>query len=192
MTTAETVPACAYPGCTNPAEPGAQAPPFCEHPDHHALGAFRKFREKRRQRKEEKRGAAEKAMPPQSAAQPTAVEQVPQALPSRSRDDLVAVLKGLSTELPAYIEELALITDSAAAEARIETATRAAAQRTLAAEERAALAEAAAEMAVAELDSAREEFAMRTADAEFVRAELDRYRERVFDELDRLKPVGQD
>jgi hypothetical protein len=46
-------------------------------------------------------------------------------------------------------------------------------------------------MAVAELDSAREEFAAQTADAGFVRAELDRYRERVFDELDRLKPAGQ-
>ena len=109
---------------------------------------------------------------------------------AQSRDDLVALIMRLATDLPSYIEELAIITDSAAAEARIETVTRAAAQRILAAEERVALAEEAGDMAVAALDAATEKFAEETAaireetgrqvaDAEFVRAELERYRERV-------------
>lgn len=60
----ETVPTCAYPGCTHapePKTPGAEGPAsrYCDHPDHNALGAFRKFRAKRQQRKEDKRAAAE-------------------------------------------------------------------------------------------------------------------------------------
>ncbi|MFD8389209.1 hypothetical protein ACFV2N_08380 [Streptomyces sp. NPDC059680] len=60
----ETVPTCAYPGCTMPPEPHAPdaqgpAPRYCGHPEHNALGAFRKFRAKRQQRKEDKRAAAE-------------------------------------------------------------------------------------------------------------------------------------
>ncbi|MER5929906.1 hypothetical protein [Streptomyces sp. NPDC002054] len=109
---------------------------------------------------------------------------------AQSRDTVVALIKQLSADLPAYIEELAIITDSAAAEARIETVTRASAQRILAAEERATLAEEAADMAVTALDTAADKFAQETtaireeaahkvADAEFVRAELERYRERV-------------
>ncbi|MEU8822555.1 hypothetical protein [Streptomyces sp. NPDC048636] len=247
--TTETVPTCAYPGCTNPPEPpapGAQgpAPRYCPHPDHNALSAFRKFRAKRQQRKEDKRAAAEarKAAKvdakearasvvgqpwPTVSAQPPAAgvahgapghtcapEAVPQspaeavnseitammamvdmaagdnAGAARSRDGLVTLMERLATELPSYIEELAIITDSAAAEARIETVTRASAQRVLAAEERATLAEEAADMAVTALDTAQQKFAEETAaireetgrqvaDAEFVRAELDRYRERV-------------
>ncbi|MFF3404389.1 hypothetical protein ACFYW6_38985 [Streptomyces sp. NPDC002659] len=271
--TVETIPTCAYPGCTNPPEspaPGEQGPEprYCPHPDHNALGAFRKFRAKRIQRKEDRRAAAEakKAAEEQAkGAWPPVVEQpwpaalgqapavgvapgasgqtpdtdaVPQALghvpgadgmpqelqqgpaapdahdeapaeamtgemmatpevpmvdsapAAQSRDALVALINQLATDLPAYIEELAIITDSAAAEARIETVTRASAQRTLAAEQRAALAEEAGDMAVAQLDAAqqkfdeetaaiREETARQVADAEFVRAELERYRERV-------------
>lgn len=240
-------PTCSYPDCTQPAEPGAQGagPHFCGHPDHNALGAFRKFRAKRQQRKEEKRAAA-KAKEAAKSVQAPAVEhahtaqghpqghaqspaeqaptasQVPAPATApveaavamgavdsetmelmasmsaaddgdraaQSRDGLVALIKQLSTELPAYIEELAIITDSAAAEARIDTVTRASAQRILAAEERTALAEAAADMAVIALDAAEQKFAEETAairedaarqvaDAEFVRAELERYRERV-------------
>ncbi|MFL5993771.1 MAG: hypothetical protein ACJ736_05540 [Streptomyces sp.] len=227
--TVETAPTCAYPGCTNPAEPQAPdaqgtAHHYCEHPEHNALGAFRKFRAKRQQRKEEKRTAAEAKKAAKEAAKGTenpvaepswpatssaaASEQAPmEALKSemaamaaapmgdgdraaQSRDTIVALIKQLAADLPAYIEELAIITDSAAAEARIETVTRAAAQRTLAAEERAALAEEAGDMAVAALDAAqqkftekttaiREETARQVADAEFVRAELERARERV-------------
>ncbi|MEV0641513.1 hypothetical protein AB0I77_42640 [Streptomyces sp. NPDC050619] len=266
--TVETVPTCAYPGCTNPPEPPATdaqgpAPRYCEHPEHNALGAFRKFRAKRQQRKEDKRVAAEakraakeaakgaqapvaeqpwpaasghasvagmahgapghtpateavpqasgqvpgEMVPPQPGQAPVsdASEQAPaEAVNSemaamsmvdgghaaQSRDALVALIEQLATDLPAYIEELAIITDSAAAEARIETVTRASAQRILAAEERAALAEEAGDMAVAALDAAQEKFAEETAaireetarqvaDAEFVRAELERYRERV-------------
>ncbi|MEV0227669.1 hypothetical protein [Streptomyces sp. NPDC050704] len=263
--TVETVPTCAYPGCTNPPEPPATdaqgpAPRYCEHPEHNALGAFRKFRAKRQQRKEDKRVAAEAKKAAKEAAKGAqapvaeqswpaasghasaagmahgapghtpATEAVPQASPgemvplqpgqapvsdaseqapveavnsemaamsmvdgghvAQSRDALVALIEQLATDLPAYIEELAIITDSAAAEARIETVTRASAQRILAAEERAALAEEAGDMAVAALDAAQEKFAEETAaireetarqvaDAEFVRAELERYRERV-------------
>ncbi|MGP4050844.1 hypothetical protein [Streptomyces sp. 2A115] len=263
--TVETVPTCAYPGCTNPPEPPATdaqgpAPRYCEHPEHNALGAFRKFRAKRQQRKEDKRVAAEAKKTAKEAAKGAqapvaeqswpatsghasaagmahgapghtpATEAVPQASPgemvplqpgqapvsdaseqapaeavnsemaamsmvdgghvAQSRDALVALIEQLATDLPAYIEELAIITDSAAAEARIETVTRASAQRILAAEERAALAEEAGDMAVAALDAAQEKFAEETAaireetarqvaDAEFVRAELERYRERV-------------
>ncbi|WP_338498866.1 hypothetical protein [Streptomyces sp. SJL17-4] len=109
---------------------------------------------------------------------------------AQTRDAVVALIKQLAADLPAYIEELAIITDSAAAEARIETVTRASTQRILAAEERATLAEEAADMAVSALDAAtqqfaeettaiREEAAHKVADAEFVRAELEHYRERV-------------
>ncbi|MGW2701633.1 hypothetical protein [Streptomyces sp. NPDC001340] len=234
----ETAPTCAYPGCTMPPVPHAPdaqgpAPRYCGHPEHNALGAFRKFRAKRQQRKEDKRAAAEakkaaegaakgaqapvagqvpvgEVVPPQPGHAPVAdaSEQVPaEAMTSemtamtamatveadqdaRSRDSLVALIEQLATDLPVYIEELAIITDSAAAEARIETVTRACAQRILAAEERAALAEEAADMAVAALDAAQEKFAEETAairegaarqvaDAAFVRAELERYRERV-------------
>ncbi|MCC5476430.1 hypothetical protein [Streptomyces barringtoniae] len=234
----ETVPTCAYPGCTMPPEPHAPdaqgpAPRYCGHPEHNALGAFRKFRAKRQQRKEDKRAAAEakkaaeraakgaeapvagqvpagEVVPPQPGHAPVAdaSEQVPaEAMTSemtamtamatveadqdaRSRDSLVALIEQLATDLPVYIEELAIITDSAAAEARIETVTRVSAQRILAAEERAALAEETADMAVAALDAAQEKFAEETAaireeaarqvaDAAFVRAELERYRERV-------------
>ncbi|MFF4231048.1 hypothetical protein [Streptomyces sp. NPDC001820] len=239
--TVETVPTCAYPGCTNPPEspaPGVQGPEprYCQHPDHNALGAFRKFRAKRMQRKEDKRAAAEakkaakenstgaQAPVAQAIGQVPGAEVVPQELghapvaeaseqapaeavnsemtamadmlmvdsapAAQSRDALVAVINQLATDLPAYIEELAIITDSAAAEARIETVTRASAQRILAAEQRAALAEEAGDMAVAQLDAGqqkfveetaaiREETARQVADAEFVRAELERYRERV-------------
>ncbi|NGO43216.1 hypothetical protein [Streptomyces ureilyticus] len=240
--TSETVPTCAYPGCTNapePPAPGAQgpAPRYCRHPEHNALGAFRKFRAKRTQRKEDKRSvaAAKKAAKEEakSAQAPVAehsspasfgqapaadvvstdfgqapaadaLEAAPMAAVSdelamagvdstsaaQSRDALVALINQLATDLPAYIEELAIITDSAAAEARIETVSRASAQRILAAEQRATLAEEAGDMAVAELDAAEQKFAEETAairadtarqvaDAEFVRAELERYRERV-------------
>ncbi|UKY54713.1 hypothetical protein [Streptomyces inhibens] len=276
--TVETVPTCAYPGCTHPPElpaPDAQgpAPRYCGHPEHNALGAFRKFRAKRQQRKEDKRVAAEakkaatedakgaqapaaqQCWPaasgqasgadtahgapghtpateavPQASGQVPGAEVVPQELgpapvadaseqaeqaeqapaeavnsdmeamavmsmvdsdhAAQSRDALVALIKQLTTDLPSYIEELAIITDSAAAEARIETVTRASAQRILAAEERATLAEEAADMAVTALDAAQQKFAEETAaireetarqvaDAEFVRAELERYRERV-------------
>ncbi|MFF3245454.1 hypothetical protein ACFYWY_17380 [Streptomyces sp. NPDC002870] len=270
--TVDTVPTCAYPGCTNPPEspaPGVQGPEprYCRHPDHNALGAFRKFRAKRMQRKEDKRAAAEakkaaeedakvawapvfeQSWPaaagqapavgaaPSASGQTPATDAVPQALghapgadwtpqeleqapaadaleeapteamnsemmampevsmadsapAAQSRDALVALINQLATDLPAYVEELAIITDSAAAEARIETVTRASAQRILAAEQRAALAEEAGDMAVAQLDAAqqkfveetaaiREETARQVADAEFVRAELERYRERV-------------
>ncbi|MFE9287313.1 hypothetical protein ACF1HU_14895 [Streptomyces olivaceus] len=248
----ETVPTCAYPGCEMPAEspaPGAQgpAPHFCPDPEHNSLGAFRKIRAKRQQRKEDKRVATEAKKAAKKAAkegQAPAVEQQPWPAASaetpatgttsgtetappaseqdavaaqdtaseqdvdgemaalmamttaegdraaQSRDALVALIEQLVTELPGYIEELAVITDSAAAEARIETVTRACAQRILAAEGRAALAEEAGDMAVAALDAAQEKFteettaireetARQVADAEFVRAELERYRERV-------------
>ncbi|MFG2848116.1 hypothetical protein ACGF12_33845 [Kitasatospora sp. NPDC048296] len=255
--TVDTVPTCAYPGCTHapePKAPGAEGPAsrYCGHPDHNALGAFRKFRAKRQQRKEDKRAAAEaekaaqeevkgsaQSAPAAGQSWPTsfvpgaevvsqehghalaaeASEPAPAPAPeeavhdemgsmkeameavasmatadcgegAQSRDTVVALIKQLSADLPAYIEELAIITDSAAAEARIETVTRASAQRILAAEERAMLAEEAADMAVAALDAAtqkfteettaiREEAAHKVADAEFVRAELERYRERV-------------
>ncbi|MFC8308585.1 hypothetical protein ACFUMJ_12560 [Streptomyces olivaceus] len=242
----ETVPTCAYPGCEMPAEspaPGAQgpAPHFCPDPEHNSLGAFRKIRAKRQQRKADKREAAEAKRAAKKAAkdgQTPAVEQQPRPAASaetpaagttsgtetappaseqdavaaqdvdgemaalmamttaegdratQSRDALVALMEQLVAELPGYIEELAVITDSAAAEARIETVTRACAQRILAAEGRAALAEEAGDMAVAALDVAQEKFteettaireetARQVADAEFVRAELERYRERV-------------
>ncbi|MEU2491247.1 hypothetical protein [Streptomyces sp. NPDC007883] len=255
--TVETAPTCAYPGCTHapePKAPGAEGPAsrYCDHPGHNALGAFRKFRAKRQQRKEDKRAAAEaqkaaqeeakgaaRAVPvagqswpassvpgaevvsqehghapaaeaPGAAPAPVTEEAVHGEMGSmeeatelmasmamadcgdgaQSRDTVVALIKKLSADLPAYIEELAIITDSAAAEARIETVTRASAQRILAAEERSTLAEEAADMAVAALDAAtqkfaeettaiREEAARKVADAEFVRAELERYRERV-------------
>ncbi|MDI9889457.1 hypothetical protein QMZ92_35445 [Streptomyces sp. HNM0645] len=254
--TLETVPTCAYPGCTHapePKAPGAEGPAsrYCDHPDHNALGAFRKFRAKRQKRKEDKRAAAEAKKtakeeakgaaapvagqpwptssvpgaevvsqehghaPAAEASEPTpapaeavhgemgSMEEAMDAMKAvtsmamadcgdsaQSRDTVVALIKQLSADLPAYIEELAIITDSAAAEARIETVTRASAQRILAAEERATLAEEAADMAVAALDAAthkfaqettatREEAAHKVADAEFVRAELERYRERV-------------
>ncbi|MEU4049867.1 hypothetical protein AB0F09_11770 [Streptomyces olivaceus] len=242
----ETVPTCAYPGCEMPAEspaPGAQgpAPHFCPDPEHNSLGAFRKIRAKRQQRKADKREAAGAKKAAKKAAkdgQAPAVEQQPWPAASaetpatgttsgtetappaseqdavaaqdvdgemaalmamttaegdraaQSRDALVTLMEQLVTELPGYIEELAVITDSAAAEARIETVTRACAQRILAAEGRAALAEEAGDMAVAALDVAQEKFteettaireetARQVADAEFVRAELERYRERV-------------
>ncbi|MCM2422622.1 hypothetical protein [Streptomyces sp. RKAG293] len=241
MTTAP-VPTCAYPDCTNPPEPPAPdaqgpAPRYCRHPDHNALGAFRKFRAKRTQRKEDKHAAAtaKKAAKEEAkggrapvvelsshaafeqvaapGAAPSALGQMPAAEAfdqapmaavadelsmmgvdgtpaAQSRDALVALINQLATDLPAYIEELAIITDSAAAEARIETVTRACAQRILSAEQRATLAEEAGDMAVAELDAAERKFteeatAIRTAtdrqmaDAEFDRAELERHRERV-------------
>lgn len=235
--TAQPAHTCSYPGCTQPAEPGTEGAThhFCTHPEHNALGLFRRFRAKRQQRKADKRMAAEVGnaatgvhAPGAEYAAPTApgsghghghAEPVPSASASasaeaavaemaaamaaipatgvgdddrtaRSREALVALVRQLSTDLPSYIEELAIITDSAAAEARIETVTRASAQRILAAEERATLAEEAADMAVAELDTAKQKFeeetaairedtARRVADAEFVRAELERYRERV-------------
>ncbi|WP_405812261.1 hypothetical protein OG524_33430 [Streptomyces sp. NBC_01520] len=251
---AETITPCTYPGCTNPAEPlpagaPAGATRFCPDPEHNSLGAFRKFRAKRQQRKEDRRAAAKTkeaaalaSIPvPHSPAAPPfgqvfGAEMVPAPAPqpddtvaeeasteaqnsgmeptsreaavsaamtdmavmptadaddaTRTRDAIVALIHQLSSDLPVYIEELALITDSAAAEARIETVTRAAAQRIIASEGRAELAEEAADMAVAALDAAmekfeaeaagvREEADRKVADAEFVRAELERYRERV-------------
>jgi hypothetical protein len=190
MTTVETVPTCAYPGCTHPPEQqapgeGGPAPRYCANPDHNALSAFKRFRAKRRQRKDDKRAAAEAK---KAASAEAVVREVPDA--AGSRDSLVALINQLVADLPAYLEELAIITDSVAAEARIDTVTRASAQRIFAAEERATLAEEAAELAIAELDAAKEKFAEETetirgdaarqvADADFVRAELERYRERV-------------
>ncbi|MEV0619280.1 hypothetical protein AB0I81_38600 [Nonomuraea sp. NPDC050404] len=241
----ETVSPCAYPGCTNPAEPpvpGEQgpAPRYCKDPDHNSLNAFRRFRARRMQRKEEKRAEAEAKKAAKAAAKApgatAAFEQVPaatvpqvfQQVPAdpvgqepaedvqdemsvmeeisrtasaaHSRDDLIALIDRLATDLPAYVEELAIITDSAAAEARIETVTRASAQRILAAEQRAVLAEETAEIAIVEAESAkhkfdeetvtiREEAARQVADAEFIRAELERYRERVGMLEDRLDKV---
>ncbi|MCX4546102.1 hypothetical protein [Streptomyces sp. NBC_01565] len=230
--TVETHPLCAYPDCTNHAEApvaGAPAPRYCAHPDHNALGAFRAFRAKRQERKVERRQAAEakKATKASLVQFPAQVTTPPPAAPmadaeahepegaapeagaavqgggSGSRDDLLALMSQLVADLPGYIEELAVITDSAAAEARIETVTKASAQRTLAAEQRTALAEEAAEMAVTELDEARQTFeaetekiredtARQVADAEFVRAELERYRERVGRLEDRLDKVREE
>lgn len=188
--TVETLPLCAYPECTNhpePPTPGNPEPTYCAHPDHNALGAFRRFRAKRQQRKDEKRRAAE--------AEKKGKEG------SGARADLVALISQLSADLPGYLEELALITDSAAAEERIRTVTEAADQRALDAERRTALAEEAADMAVAQLDVARHRFeaevdeirkesAQQMTDVQFVRAELERYRERVAqleERLDRMR-----
>ncbi|MFI1152596.1 hypothetical protein [Streptomyces sp. NPDC020817] len=109
----------------------------------------------------------------------------------------------LATDLPVYIEELAIITDSAAAESRIEKVTRASARPTLAAEQRTAVAEEAGEQAIAELDEAgqgfeeeteriRKETAQQVADVEFVRAELERHRERVAHLEERLDRVREE
>ncbi|MBP2047691.1 type IV secretory pathway VirB10-like protein [Streptomyces griseochromogenes] len=226
--TVETLPVCAYPDCTNaPAAPTPDdpAPRYCAHPEHNALGAFRKFRAKRQQRKEQKRQAAETKKAAKAAADvqasaqvatPQPVAQTPETgVPHMEgaveaaqdagvgRDDLVALMSQLATDLPVYLEELAIITDSAAAEERIETVTRASAQRTLAAEQRTALAEEAAELAIAELDEAKQRFeeeteeirkeaAQQIADVEFVRAELERYRERVCQLEDRLDKVREE
>ncbi|MFF0217169.1 hypothetical protein [Streptomyces vinaceus] len=202
----ETLPVCAYPDCANHAEaptPGDPAPRYCAHPDHNALGAFRRFRAKRQERKEAKKAA--KAMAPSAPAAPEttqAAEPMAQTGPG-TREDLLTLMSRLATDLPVYIEELAIITDSQAAEARIETVTKASAQRTLAAEQRTALAEEAAEQAVAELDKAkqgfeeeteriRKETAQQIADVEFVRAELERYRERVAQLEQRLDGVREE
>ncbi|WP_327135967.1 hypothetical protein OG311_38465 (plasmid) [Streptomyces sp. NBC_01343] len=214
----ETLPLCAYPDCGNHAEaptPDAPGPRYCAHPDHNALGAFRRFRAKRQERKEGKRQAAEAKKAAEAAATPapaapgTAAPRpatdMTQAVPNEpgTREDLLALMSRLATDLPVYIEELAIITDSAAAESRIETVTRASAQRTLAAEQRTALAEEAAEQAITELDEARqgfdeetrrirEETAQQVADVEFVRAELERYRERVAHLEERLDRVREE
>ncbi|MFI7360343.1 hypothetical protein ACIBTP_41370 [Streptomyces avidinii] len=215
--TVETLPHCAYPECTNhPEAPTADnpAPRYCAHPDHNPLGAFRKFRAKRQQRKDEKRQAAEAKMAAKVAGAPvdhtteatmwTAMEAAPEGKDaSGTREDLVALISLLATDLPGYIEELAIITDSAAAEARIRTVTKAAAQRTLDAEQRTALAEEAANLAIAQLDVSkhrfaeetekiREETAQQVADVEFVRAELERYRERVAQLEERLDKVREE
>ncbi|WP_327737367.1 hypothetical protein OG749_30280 [Streptomyces nojiriensis] len=188
--TVETLPLCAYPECTNHPEaptPGNPEPAYCAHPDHNALGAFRRFRAKRQQRKDEKRRAAEVKKADKDG--------------SGARADLVALISQLSADLPGYIEELAIITDSAAAEERIKAVTEAAAQRALDAERRTALAEEAADMAIAQLDVARHRFEVETdkvrqesaqqvGDVQFVRAELERYRERVTqleERLDRMR-----
>ncbi|MCX5608091.1 MULTISPECIES: hypothetical protein [unclassified Streptomyces] len=224
--TVETLPHCAYPECTNPVEapaPGNPTPHYCAHPDHNALGAFRKFRATRQQRKEEKRQASEakkaaKAaasaqLPAQSTTPPpvapgSAAPQAEETMEAvrdgaEARDKLIALMSQLATDLPAYFEELAIITDSVAAEARIETVTKAAAQRNLAAEQRTALAEEAAELAIAQLDEAKQRFeeetekirneaAQQVADAEFVRAELERYRARVGQLEERLDTVREE
>ncbi len=216
--TVETLPLCGYPECTNhPEAPTADnpAPRYCAHPDHNALGAFRTFRAKRQQRKDEKRQAAEVKKAAQAgggapvdhtteATMWTAMEAAPEGKDaSGARDDLVALISQLTADLPGYIEELAIITDSAAAEERIRTVTRAAAQRTLDAEQRTALAEEAADLAIARLDVAKHRFAQETekirqetaqqvADVEFVRAELERYRERVAQLEERLDKVREE
>ncbi|MFD9036434.1 hypothetical protein ACFVZW_35665, partial [Streptomyces sp. NPDC059567] len=173
--TVDTVPTCAYPGCTHapePKAPGEEGPAsrYCDHPDHNALGAFRKFRAKRQQRKEDKRAAAEArkaakeeakgaaqaapvpgeswpassvpgaavvsrehghaptaevsepTLPPPSAeavhGELGSMEEAMEAVASsmamadcgdgaQSRDTVVALIKQLSADLPAYIEELA-------------------------------------------------------------------------------------
>ncbi|WP_405788687.1 hypothetical protein [Streptomyces sp. NBC_01367] len=190
--TVETLPLCAYPECANHPEaptPGNPEPAYCAHPDHNALGAFRRFRAKRQQRKDEKRRTAEAKKAGKGG--------------SGARADLVALISQLSTDLPGYIEELAIITDSTAAEERIRTVTEAAAQRALDAERRTALAEEAADMAIAQLDVARHRFeaetdeirkesARQVADVQFVRAELERYRERVAQLEERLDTMREE
>ncbi|MFE5541394.1 hypothetical protein [Streptomyces sp. NPDC056492] len=207
--TVETLPLCAYPECPNHPEaptPGNPEPRYCAHPDHNALGAFRKFRAKWQQRKDEKRQAAEAkeaAGTAPAADAPPVGRTTEGADGSGPRADLVALVSRLAADLPGYIEELALITDSAAAEERIRAVTQAAAQRTLDAEQRTALAEEAADMAVAQLDLAkhrfeeeadkiREDAAQQVADAAFVRAELERYRERVAQLEERLDAVREE
>ncbi|MFF4262963.1 hypothetical protein [Streptomyces virginiae] len=122
---------------------------------------------------------------------------------SDARADLVALISQLSTDLPGYLEELAVITDSAAAEERIRTVTEAAARRTLDAERRSALTEEAADLAIAQLDVSRHRFgeetdkirqetAQQVADVEFVRTELERYRERVTQLEERLDKVREE
>ncbi|MFF4262964.1 hypothetical protein [Streptomyces virginiae] len=64
--TVETLPLCAYPECTHHPEaptPENPEPRYCAHPEHNALGAFRRFRAKRQQRRDEKRQAAADAPP---------------------------------------------------------------------------------------------------------------------------------
>ncbi|MCX4715953.1 hypothetical protein [Streptomyces virginiae] len=215
--TVETLPLCAYPECADHPEaptPGNPEPRYCAHPDHNALSAFRTFRAKRQQRKDEKRQAAEAKKAAKAADAPvdrtpeaamwTAMEAAPEGKDaSGARDDLVALISQLSTDLPGYIEELAIITDSAAAEERIRTVTKAAGRRTLDAERRTALAEEAADLAIAQLDvgkhrfaeeteKIRQETAQQVADVEFVRAELERYRERVAQLEERLDKVREE
>ncbi|MFB7057457.1 hypothetical protein ACFCXT_30615 [Streptomyces vinaceus] len=188
---------------------------MCAYPDHNALGAFRRFRAKRQERKEEKRQAtdakrAAKAATapapavPEAAAPRLATEMMEAAQTERgTREDLLTLMSRLATELSVHIEEPAIITDSAAAESRIETVTRASAQRTLADEQRTALAEEAAERAIAELEEAkqgfeeeteriRKETAQQVADAAFVRAELERHHERVAHLEERLDRVREE
>lgn len=255
---------CAYPGCELPPlapvpGSGEPAPQYCDHPEHNALGAFRQFRARRKQRKwdkveakaAKKNGGAPDAAPafaaevpsadapaagfvPAPAAEPDTTQEVPvveqaaaveevavmeqvsvmeqaavveQAEPESMvlagrmhRQNLVDVLTDLAAELPRYIEELAIITDSAAAEERIADVTRVSTQRIIAAEERALLAEQAAEQAVdkldetqreqaAEIEAVRTETSRQVADAEHTRTELERQRERVASLEERLDKI---
>ncbi len=218
----ESIPTCAYPGCDNraePAEPGAPAaaPQYCANPDHNSLGVFRRLRARRKQRKSEREetkslgtqnapGTAEPTGPvvtdPESVGglgMPEGWPESPEPAPTRavdaamqSRAALVDLLERLSAELPDYLEELAVITDSAAAEARIEAITRAAAEQALVAERRALVAEQAADLAVIELERAEAQLA----------AQVDRIRIETADrlaavrgpsseeiELERLRPA---
>ncbi|MQY20094.1 hypothetical protein [Nocardia macrotermitis] len=180
----ESIPTCAYPGCENraePAEPGAPAaaPQYCANPDHNSLGVFRRLRARRKQRKSEREEAKSVGTQNGSSIAPTAAD-VPEPAPDRavdaamqSRAALVHLLERLSADLPGYLEELAVITDSAVAEARIEAITRAAAEQVLVAERRALLAEQAADLAVTELEKAEAQFA----------AQVDRIRNETADRL---------
>ena len=138
-------PGCTH--ASEPQAPGAQgtAPRYCGHPEHDALGAFRTFRAERQQHKEDRRAAAEakkgEQAPVAEQAWPAiaeAAEQVPaeavssgtaagaavaeagtgdHAAAARSRDDLVGLIERLAADLPSSIEELAIIANSASAEA---------------------------------------------------------------------------
>ncbi|MEY9934068.1 hypothetical protein ABH926_008732 [Catenulispora sp. GP43] len=107
-----------------------------------------------------------------------------------SREKIVELIGQLSALLPSYIEELASITDSETAESRIAAVTRVAARQSVAAEQRALIAEAAADLAIQDLDTARKHFseladqlrqdtARQEADGRYAKDELERARERI-------------
>jgi len=168
---------CKFPGCRRPVEQATGAPgrpaEYCDDVEHTAVRAWRARRA----------GAGAPAGEPDDMGRPVAMAT---ARAGMLRDDLVKTAEQLSEQLARALEEMRTLTDPDAAAAQVETVAAEAAQQVAAADVARNRAEATAREAkseLAEANDAAQELEDQLRQANAAREEADRRRQEAVDEL---------
>lgn len=168
---------CKYPGCRRPVEQATGAPgrpaEYCDDPEHTAVRAWRARRS----------GDTAAAGEPDDLGRPVAMAS---ARAGMLRDDFVKTAEQLTEQLSRGLDELRTLTDPDAAAAQVETVSAEAAEQVAAAEVARNRAEVTARQAksdLAEANDAAQELDTQLQQAVAARAEADRLRQEALAEL---------